>query len=371
MLFKRISVGDTERVLLLNRKRLLGILVAGDYVVSTFLRDITEERHSLKDPVFTSEWADFLVKERPELATEHFATVETNDAQVALVFIDGKLTRVLGPATRTLFWKGPREVRFELVNVKEQPEVEKDRILSLYKLGISSLASFASIETNKVGLLYLDNQFVRVLQPGTYAFWAVRAPRVEVVDMRRTAVDVAGQEILTKDKVSIRVNIVAEYKVVDPVKAGIAVKSFVDHLYRLLQLAVRQTLGKRTLDEVLAEKVDIDAQAAETVRAEMASLGVETGAIALKDIILPGDIRTILNEVVAAEKQAQANLIRRREETAATRSLLNTAKLMEDNPILIRLKELETIEKVTDKVGNLTVLGGFEGLLNKFLPASK
>jgi len=68
---------------------------------------------------------------------------------------------------------------------------------------------------------------------------------------------------------------------------------------------------------------------------------------------------------VTAEKQAQANLIRRREETAATRSLLNTAKLMEDNPILIRLKELEALEKIAGKVEKISVYSGLEGLLER------
>ena len=65
-----------------------------------------------------------------------------------------------------------------------------------------------------------------------------------------------------------------------------------------------------------------------------------------------------------AEKAAQANVIKRREETAATRSLLNTAKLMEENPLLLRLKELETLEKVTERIGSLHVFGGLEGVLN-------
>jgi len=97
----------------------------------------------------------------------------------------------------------------------------------------------------------------------------------------------------------------------------------------------------------------------------MEGYGVRVRAIALRDIILPGDIREILNQVVAAEKQAQANLIRRREETAATRSLLNTAKLMEDNPLLVRLKELETLEKIADKVDKITVIGGMNSLLER------
>jgi regulator of protease activity HflC (stomatin/prohibitin superfamily) len=114
---------------------------------------------------------------------------------------------------------------------------------------------------------------------------------------------------------------------------------------------------------VLAEKVDLDDTVSVQVRREMEAYGVQVSAIALKDIILPGDIRDILNQVVTAEKQAQANLIRRREETAATRSLLNTAKLMEDNPLLIRMKELETLEKVAEKVEKLDVFGGLKSLL--------
>jgi len=83
----------------------------------------------------------------------------------------------------------------------------------------------------------------------------------------------------------------------------------------------------------------------EAVHGKFAEIGVEVRSIGVKDIILPGDKKNILGKVVEAEKAAQANVIRRREETNATRSLLNTAKVMEDNPTALRLKELETPEK--------------------------
>src|SRR5581483_8980401 len=160
--------------------------------------------------------------------------------------------------------------------------------------------------------------------PGAYGFWtAVSMPRIEVLELRRQTVEVAGQEILTRDKVTIRVNISAVYEIADPITARAALKDVSEYLYRALQIAVRQSLGKRTLEEVLAEKTNIDEAVSEEVRREMQTFGVRVSAISLKDIILPGDIREILNQVVTAEKQAQANLIRRREETAATRSLLN------------------------------------------------
>ena len=85
--------------------------------------------------------------------------------------------------------------------------------------------------------------------------------------------------------------------------------------------------------------------------------------VGVKDVILPGEMREIMNRVVEAEKSAQANLIKRREETAATRSLLNTARLMEDNPTLLRLKELEALETITEKIGTLNVYNGVDGMM--------
>jgi hypothetical protein len=93
----------------------------------------------------------------------------------------------------------------------------------------------------------------------------------------------------------------------------------------------------------------------------------------VKDIILPGEIKDILNTVLIAEKKAQANVITRREETASTRSLMNTAKLMDENQTLYRLKELEFLEKICEKIGNISLTGG-GGLLeqlNALLAARK
>lgn len=116
-----------------------------------------------------------------------------------------------------------------------------------------------------------------------------------------------------------------------------------------------------TLDQILAEKVDIDVA---PVRDAMGVLGVEVSELAMKDVILPGEMRDILNKVVAAEKEAEANVIRRREETNATRSLLNTAKVMAENPVMLRLKELEALQELAGKVERLTVHNGTDGLMN-------
>jgi regulator of protease activity HflC (stomatin/prohibitin superfamily) len=368
MLFKRISVPDNTRALVTRKGRFIAILAPGDYTFVTGpMGKVCAEMYSLRALSFDSNWADFLVKERPAVVERNFVVVETRDSEVAIVSVDGKFNTVIAPGKRALYWRDAAAITAEIIDVNASPEVPKAKLAAIERIGRNAQVTVAVVEEGRTGLLYLDNRYVRSLDPGRYGFWTAASPRVDSVDVRRQTIEIPGQEILTKDKVSVRVNIVAEYQVVDAVVAKSAVKDFAERLYRALQLSVRQTLGRKTLEEILADKTDVDETVASAVRAEMDEIGVRVGVIALKDIILPGDMREILNQVVAAEKQAQANVIRRREETAATRSLLNTAKLMEDNPILVRLKELETLEKLVEKVDRVSVAGGFEGMLGNLL----
>jgi regulator of protease activity HflC (stomatin/prohibitin superfamily) len=367
-MFKRILVGDNERVLLSKNGRFKAILKPGAYRVFGLPWTLQTEVFRPAALAFTSPWADFLLKKRPDVVEANFVVVETGDDEVALIYAEGKLVKVLGPGRRALFWKDPVAVSFELASVKAAPEAPRGKLEALARLGADSLVTFAAVDEGKTGLLFLDNKLVRALAPGAYGFWnAAGNPRVETVDLRLQTLEIPGQEILTRDKVSIRVNVAADYRMTDPLKARQSVKDATAYLYRTLQLAIRQSLGKKTLEEILADKVDVEPAVAAEVRRGMAEAGISVGTIALRDIVLPGEVRDILNQVVTAEKQAQANLIRRREETAATRSLLNTAKLLEDNPILVRLKELETLEKLSEKVERISVTGGFDGLLTELL----
>ena len=123
------------------------------------------------------------------------------------------------------------------------------------------------------------------------------------------------------------------------------------------QLVLREYIGTLALDELLDKKESISAYILDAVKADAETLGVELNGFGIRDIILPGDVKDIMSKVLVAEKTAQANSIMRREETASTRSLLNTAKLMEDNAMLWKLKEMEYVEKIADKIGEITVNG--------------
>jgi regulator of protease activity HflC (stomatin/prohibitin superfamily) len=230
--------------------------------------------------------------------------------------------------------------------------------------GVSDAVSTVEVPDTSVGLLIVDGAMREVLQPGLVAYWKFqRQIKVEIVDLRLQSMEVAGQEILTRDKVSLRVNLTALWQVLDAVKARASLTNFVEYVYKELQFALREAVGARTLDELLGDKGALDREIGATVAGKVESYGIAVRSVGVKDVILPGEMKTILNQVVEAEKVAQANVIRRREETAATRSLLNTARLMDENPTLLRLKELETLEKVTEKIDKLTVFGGLDGVL--------
>ena len=181
--------------------------------------------------------------------------------------------------------------------------------------------------------------------------------------MRMQELVISGQEILTADKVSLRINFVCNYQILDAVKIVSEIKNYQETIYTVTQLALREYVGKFRFDELLEQKDKIASMVLEQLQSAKKKIYTEFTSAGIKDIILPGEIREIMNTVLVAEKNAQANVIARREETASTRSLLNTAKLLDENATLYKLKELEYLERICEKVGNISV--GGENLLSE------
>lgn len=359
----RVTIMETERMLVLRDGRIEAILGPGAHRIKR--RGVVREVHDLNRLRFVSPYERALFRTRPELAAAHLTELRAAPGEVVILHRDSRPHEVLLPETRVVVWTDAGPWEAERNEVGMHLTVPPGLMRRLVRVGLTSAFSTVEIEEGHVGLLSVDGVRLADLPPGTHGFWKLgRHVAVKRVDLRHRTHGVTGHEILTKDRVTIRVNLTAGFRVVDPVKATTAVKDFEEALHRSLALAFRKTLGGLTLDRLLAEKVTVDAEAAGTVRAEMAGIGIEVGEIALKDVILPGEMREILTSVVAAEKAAEANVIRRREETNATRSLLNTAKVMAENPVMLRLKELEALEAIAGKVERLTVHNGTEGLLS-------
>ncbi len=310
----------------------------------------------------------------PELAAELFEIVQPGPTQVALVSFDGDPKHLVLPNTTRVFWKALTKVDVEMIDTTGM-RISKHH-LDMMDLTRTTIAVQATVEAHEAGLLIVDGKLMERLAPGRYAYWTVgRSVRVAKVDLRPQPLEVTAQEILTKDRVALRVTLTAFYKVTDPELAATATGDLANTLYRLVQFAIREAVATRPLDDILAARDTIDQEVRSYVEARAKALGAEVGEIGVKDVILPGDVRDLLNKVVEAERTAKANLIRRQEETAATRSLLNTAKLMENNPLLLRLKELEALEKLVEKVGRIDLhtgagAGGFDALLSKLYSIS-
>ena len=210
----------------------------------------------------------------------------------------------------------------------------------------------------EVGLVYYDNVMQEPLSKGVYRFWNYNhIVTCTVIDMKQKELDILGQEILTKDKIGIRMNVACMYKVRDAVEFVETVSDLKAQLYPAVQLAIREIVGNYKLDEILEAKDRISKEIFGALKERENMFCVNFVSAGIRDIILPGEIREIMNKVLVAEKTAQANVISRREEVASTRSLLNTAKLMEENQTLYKLKELEYLERICEKVGEISVNG--------------
>jgi regulator of protease activity HflC (stomatin/prohibitin superfamily) len=279
------------------------------------------------------------------------------DSEILIQYKDGNVNQVLEPG-RYCYWNEGINYSYDLIDLNSgQASADINRKV----LNLAIIRRYVSrhvIESYERALLYIDGVLVQQLGSGTYYYWVGdKNIVIKKADMRTQQVEVSGQELLTKDKAAIRVNAYASYEIDDVVVAMDETKDFARQLYILIQLGIREYVGQYSLDDFLANKTVAGPYIQQYAQDQAKSLGIKLVSCGIRDIILPGDVKEIMNRVLIAEKAAQANVIMRREETASARSLLNTAKLMESNDMLYRLKEMEYMERISDKIGEITVNG--------------
>lgn len=359
---KRYRIRSHETGLLFRDGEFRGLLGEGTRWFFDPMRRVNVEVVSRRSPQFAHAQIDLIVRsgELKGLAT----VVDLKDDQRGLVWVDGRFAAVLPPGLYA-YWLGIRDVRVEVVDAR-RPRFEHDDLRLITRSSTANAQlDVCTVGRGNVGVLFLDGQYVDLLGPGLYAFWrGVADARVVEVDLREATIDVGGQEIMTADKVTLRLNALVAYRVADARKAVCAVDDAKQALYREAQLALRAVLGARDLDALLADKDVVAREVEELLRPRAAELGLTVLSAGVRDVILPGDMKELMNKVTEARKAAEANLVTRREETAAYRSQANTAKLLADNPVLMRLRELEALEKIAS-AGHLNVMLGEKGLADR------
>ena len=344
-----------------------GILEPGTHRMLTFMRDVHVDVVSQRDPWLVHDQLDMIVRSG---ALENRAIVlDLRDHERALVWVDNRFSHIL-PAGLYAYWTGLKDVRVEIVDAREVRLRHSDLKLIARSPMAHRVLETQSVDRDHVGVLHIDGRYVDTLSPGLYAFWKGQSDvRVVDVDLREMMIDVGGQDIMTSDKVTLRLNAVVTWKVADPRKAVSQTEDVRQALYRETQLLLRSVIGARGLDEFLTDRDAVAKETDDGLRDRAAALGLEVVSVGIRDLILPGDMKDLMNRVTEARKAAEANLISRREETAAMRSQANTARLLADNPVLMRLRELEVLEKVAAGGKLQVVLGeknpGEQGLADK------
>jgi len=281
------------------------------------------------------------------------------------------------------------------------------------------------IKTTHRGLKYEDGVLTKVLDAGRYeippeqeGFWIFKKtrPKTEIVlvDMRERDLTIKGQEILTSDKVAIRVSIIVQFRVIDPQAAIHEVENYEDRLYSDVQLAARRSLASMNLEEILTNRNRLSEDISTDVKEAASGYGVAILRADVKDLIFPGNLQEIMNRVLAAERMSEAQLVEARTKAAvqkinataqaeidrleseqkteterknseikneiqrkeaetraeierlkkeaenkALQDLAETAQSLSKNPALLRLRELETLREMS-KSANARIYIGFD-----------
>ncbi len=349
-------VKDTERGFLFKKGKFEKMLQPGIY--HTF--GSTEIRKADIDKPLSMSFteAQLALFAKDESFAAETISVTVADGKIALCFTDGTYKESL-TAGKYILWNNVKEHTFEMYDIT-CPQVPDgiSRCICEKLCDEDQMFSVRVPEYGK-GMLYFDGSLKEILAPGVYYFWNNSTEiHCEIADTRQQQMTISGQELLTKDKVAVRLNFVCSYRLTEFEKAFREIRDYASQFYTAVQMVVREQIASGTLDDLLTQRDVITAAITERLKAKAADLYIEVIETGIRDIILPGEVRDIMNTVLIAEKRAQANVITRREEVASTRSLLNTAKLMDENKTLYKLKELEYLERICENVGNISVSGG-------------
>lgn len=363
----KITISDPSCGFLIEKGTFRRMLLPGTYHIP-FWKNAEVKQTVMKGKVEEQGIPMERLMENQEVSKRVLRTL-IPDGSIGYHFVNGVFEEVLLPG-EYYFWNVYETQEFRIVDVSS-PDIEPDFPVYLIEKAPASMYRKITVEEGEAGLLYFNGVYERTLPCGIWYFWNY-GTRVSctLADLKMQRVEISGQDILTSDKVGVRLNLVCCYKITDPVELMRKTSNIAEQLYSVGQLAAREYVGRLKLDELLDKREELASCLSEKMKQIEKEYPVEIGTVGIKDIILPGEIRTIMNTVLIAEKQAQANVITRREEVASTRSLLNTAKLMEENKILYRLKEMEYLEKICEKVGSISLSGG-NGILGQLAELTK
>jgi hypothetical protein len=294
------------------------------------------------------------------LPADWYTTIELSVTERGVVSRDRRPQKFLRPGQHRI-WTVHPGVAITTYDVTEPAPELTDELRAV--IPAAELVE-AAVKQFERGLKYTHGKFEGMLEPGRYAYWNHPGARinVQVLDTRVQQLKIEGQELMTRDKVTLRLTLMVEYAPADAATTVHAVADVKEALYLAVQLAAREFVAGVTLDELLEGRDTLTRFLEAQVVPRAETFGVRVHRVGVKDVILPGEMKLLLNKVIEAEKAAAANVITRREDAAATRNMANTAKVIAENPVLMRLKELETMKDIASEIDEIKLVMGAEGM---------
>jgi len=353
----KIIINENERGYLFKYGKFIKMLNPGKHSCLSWMGYTITKVSIDSSLVVNTAGIDISVLTKDENFKNSITVINVPDNKIAVHYIDGRITDTL-TSGEYAFWNILKKHTFDVIDISN-PEVKKEIDKNIFKYITEKLYTKIEVSEGEKAVVYFDSKFQRELSSGIYFFWNSKIKvTYELINVRIQQLDISGQEILTTDRVSLRINFVCSFKIIDAVKLISEIKDYKTQIYIFSQMVLREYVGRFKFDELLNQKDEIAGFILSKLKEKQGEYYVEFIDAGIKDIILPGEIRDIMNTVLIAEKKAQANVISRREEVASTRSLLNTAKLLDENETLYKLKEMEYLENICDKVGNISISGG-------------
>ena len=308
-MIKKYKINENECGYLISRGRFEKLLTVGTYYFLS-LSGCEVKIVPMTGAVNTYGIPEEILMKNPEFASRVVKNV-LPDTSIAIRFVNGAFREVVCKP-ETLFWNVFEKNEFQVIDITK-PWMEETLPRMYMELMPAKYYKKIVIKDGETGLLYFDNQFERQLGTGTYFFWNYgRETSCKVFNLKLQQLEISGQEILTADKVGVRLNVICTYRITDPRRLVMLVENVGTQLYTHAQLILREYVGRFRLDELLEQKEEISQYVLEEMKKKQEDYCVEIVSAGIKDIILPGEIREIMNTVLLAEKRAQANVITRR-----------------------------------------------------------
>ena len=228
-------------------------------------------------------------------------------------------------------------------------------IAVLVMVGVIFLSGIKIVNQYQRGVVLTLGRLTGVRQPG-FRFIIPIIQTVIMVDIRSTPIDVAKQEIITKDNVTAGVDAIVYFRVVDASKAVLETTNYVYATSQFAQAALRDVTGNFELDDLLSKRDEISTQIKEIVDKQTDQWGIDVEAVKIQNIELPSDMKRAMAKQAEAERERRSNIINAEGERAAAETLAEAAKIISSTPGAINLRTLNTVERISTEPSQKTTI---------------